>query len=141
MRNRKIDLYRGLLIILVVLGHSAENTVHDIIFLFHMPLFFVISGYLMNRKKLLDVGYLYNKYLVLIVPYITYLFLDFTLIGRCYSLKAIFKAIWGGRALGGTYWYITCFIAALVLFGFTLKHFSDRTTKLLIVSGGGYCSN
>lgn len=48
-RNDKVDILRGLLIILVVMGHFNNGIVHDIIFLFHMPLFFVLSGYLLKR--------------------------------------------------------------------------------------------
>lgn len=46
MQERKdyVDLYRGILIILVVLGHYKGDLLHDVIFLFHMPLFFMLSG-------------------------------------------------------------------------------------------------
>lgn len=52
MRDRKIDIVRGILIILVVIGHGTPNIEHDIIFLFHMLLFFVLSGILLQRKCL-----------------------------------------------------------------------------------------
>ena len=44
-RNRSIDIMKGLLIVLVVLGHS-QAPVHRFIYLFHMAAFFIISGYL-----------------------------------------------------------------------------------------------
>lgn len=42
MRERQInlDVLRGLLIVLVVLAHFNMGLIHDIVFLFHMPLFF-----------------------------------------------------------------------------------------------------
>lgn len=51
-RNVTLDIARGILIILVVLGHSIHlnygfGTYADkLIYSFHMPAFFVISGYL-----------------------------------------------------------------------------------------------
>jgi len=71
------------------------------------------------------------------IPYAVYLFLDWLVIRQDYSLSGIVHTVWGGRALSGTYWYITCFIVALTLFGFILKSFDNKVTKLLIVFGGG----
>ena len=48
-RNDVIDIMRAVGIILVVLGHSCSNYyLLRLIYLFHLPLFFVISGYLYN---------------------------------------------------------------------------------------------
>lgn len=44
-----IDVLRGMLMFLVVLGHSIgsiENPVNRFILSFHMPAFFIVSGYL-----------------------------------------------------------------------------------------------
>lgn len=135
MRDKNIDMYRGLLIVLVVLGHYMKDIVHDIIFLFHMPLFFVISGCFMNKSKMCH-DYLKKKSISLLIPYITYMLLEF-ISARRYSLKAVARILWGGRALGGTYWYITCFLFALVFFSLYQKYFSDTVTKYLILAGGG----
>lgn len=46
-RNIFIDSLKGITIILMVVGHSGcPKLFHDYIYLFHMPLFFFISGYL-----------------------------------------------------------------------------------------------
>lgn len=65
-RDVRIDSIKGLLILLVVIGHQIEPftggstiiyAVYMCIYSFHMPLFVMISGYLMNpsmdRRKLL----------------------------------------------------------------------------------------
>lgn len=133
------DLLCGILIVLVVIGHSAEkgHLLHDIIFLFHMPLFFMLSGVLLKREKLIDLRYVEKRVFDLMIPYICYLLIDWLLVRKEYSPLMLIRLIWGGRALSGTYWYITCFITALFLFGFMLKHFDDKMSKLLIFSGGG----
>ncbi|RBP53280.1 acyltransferase family protein [Arenicella xantha] len=56
-RNPRIDLLRGWLIFLVVVGHIVLGSVHDnfiryAIYSFHMPLFIGLTGYLVNPDKL-----------------------------------------------------------------------------------------
>lgn len=55
-RNRSIDTLKGLLILTVVLGHVLlgaldDNPVRYLIYSFHMPVFFFVSGYLLNVEK------------------------------------------------------------------------------------------
>ena len=37
-RTQSVDIAKGILIILVVVAHAQADIVHDIIFIFHMPL-------------------------------------------------------------------------------------------------------
>lgn len=47
-----IDIVRGGAILLVVIGHSnCPELLYNLIYSFHMPLFFIISGYLYNYEK------------------------------------------------------------------------------------------
>jgi fucose 4-O-acetylase-like acetyltransferase len=52
-RDSTIDVVKGIGIILVILGHTFElpEIIHDMIYSFHMPLFFVVSGFLYNEEK------------------------------------------------------------------------------------------
>ena len=57
MRQRWIDIVKGIGIILMVIGHADAPTFLKIwIYGFHMPLFFIIGGYLFNREKWLENG-------------------------------------------------------------------------------------
>lgn len=48
-----IDIARALAVYLVVLGHtSTRQTIVDLIYSFHMPCFFLISGMLLKRKNM-----------------------------------------------------------------------------------------
>lgn len=52
-RNIALDIAKGLGILLVILGHCSEipyRPVRHLIFTFHMPLFFLIAGYLWRAK-------------------------------------------------------------------------------------------
>ena len=47
-----IDRAKGMLIILVVIGHIWQSgVVFDLIYTFHMPAFFVISGILFSHTR------------------------------------------------------------------------------------------
>lgn len=46
MRNSAVDSLKGVGIIAVVAGHIYTEPFARLVFLWHMPLFFLISGYL-----------------------------------------------------------------------------------------------
>lgn len=76
-----IDIARGIAIIFVIIGHSLGNYFSsyfaNLIYVFHMPIFFILSGYLYkpkNKKRFLKSS-LFN----LIIPYIGTVILAFLL--------------------------------------------------------------
>ena len=79
-----IDSLKGLAIILVVLGHNTggENDAYHFFYTFHMPLFFLISGFLFSMKPPLE--YLERSFRHLMVPYIAFL--------GCYALYQIISS-------------------------------------------------
>ncbi|HFF9480404.1 TPA: acyltransferase family protein [Serratia marcescens] len=72
MRDESLDSIRGLAIIFVVLGHVSNlpDEIKKAIYLFHMPLFFIVSGYLFSIKKSRDnlPGYIKSKFRRLVIP-------------------------------------------------------------------------
>lgn len=48
-RNKQIDVMRGIGIFLVVVGHTYHNS--GMLYLFHMPLFFMLSGSVLNYTR------------------------------------------------------------------------------------------
>lgn len=55
-RNNRIDISKGIAIVLMILGHSIvltgnwTNIIYKLIFSFHMPLFIIFSGYFFSGK-------------------------------------------------------------------------------------------
>lgn len=137
-RDIKIDMIKGLLIVSVVVGHYDTSVLHDIIFLFHMPIFFIVSGFLLKESNIVvDANqYIRDKIRCLMLPYFIYLILSMLFIERNCSAKSWIKALWGGRALSGVYWYITCFLFTLILLSFILRHFSNRLSRIVILICG-----
>lgn len=61
MRLRNIDLFKGVLILLVIWGHMIPEAIDEsfwrtIIYSFHMPLFIGISGFLFNADKMIKLN-------------------------------------------------------------------------------------
>ena len=67
-RNKQIDVMRGIGIFLVVLGHTYHNS--GMLYLFHMPLFIMLSGYLYRVSDLKKT--IKNKVVRLWVPFVAF---------------------------------------------------------------------
>lgn len=50
-RDRTIDIAKGFGILCVILGHLGNNDLVRAIYSYHMPLFFFVSGWLLNEKR------------------------------------------------------------------------------------------
>ena len=70
MRNVNIDILRGVGMLLVIFGHSGcKWPLYPAIYAFHMPLFFIVSGFFYSSKR--SIGSTVIKELNrLIIPYI-----------------------------------------------------------------------
>ena len=51
-RIAEIDVAKAIGIICVIIGHGTTGVIHNYIYLFHMPLFFILSGYMIKGEKL-----------------------------------------------------------------------------------------
>jgi fucose 4-O-acetylase-like acetyltransferase len=70
--NNSIDFLKGILILLVVIGHILPiSKEFYIIQYFHMPLFLAIFGYLIKSEELQEINYLVLRLIRLLVPYFT----------------------------------------------------------------------
>ena len=75
-RDIQLDVLKGLGIILVVFAHTAHNSVSDFVYLFHMPLFFFLSGAALSFSW--DADYHLGKRLYrIMVPYVAFSLLSF----------------------------------------------------------------
>ena len=126
------DIAKGLAIILVIAGHSypPAGKVCAAIYLFHMPLFFILSGYFFNFSKyennfklLLQTS---AKRLLLPALVSTLIFYDFNLVSFKHLpmlLYAIGKPIpeWGIEPIGYAMWFLFCLFLTRILFWVFLK--------------------
>lgn len=123
--RKDIYILRGIGIIFVVLGHVIQGRISTWFFLFHMPLFFFLSGTLYRDKYSVS-EYIKKKLVSLMLPYVVYLGMSNyrAILGFLVNLmrgisqdKFMFyiehfkTQMYGGDALKGdlsTFWFITC---------------------------------
>lgn len=64
-----IDIVRGIAVLCIIIGHLSNSTINRVVFTFHVPIFFIITGYFMLEKGTVC-DYVKNKFRSLIIPYI-----------------------------------------------------------------------
>ncbi|WP_027206301.1 acyltransferase family protein [Butyrivibrio fibrisolvens] len=138
-RQTEIDIARGAVIILMILGHSEPpEVIHKVIYGFHMPFFFILSGILFNKDKWMEIGlkkYIYRRWGAYIVPYFIFSAINLLLnIPVEYvhgikgnnllisTLKHIFWILYSGATASRTpnctpLWFLPCtFLSCIFLF-------------------------
>lgn len=101
-RIKFIDLARGIGIILVVFGHaivpeirnsnSIFMNIYKYIYIFHMPLFFFISGYVfeINKGRYSDIKlFIKKKAKSLLLPYISFSIISYVVIALCLNINGL----------------------------------------------------
>lgn len=105
-RVRYVDIARGISIICIILGHLGVSSINRFVFTFHVPVFFLISGYFFDEKSNWKV-FTGKKVKTLIVPYVTACLLIIIsavffnqILNQGLGDKAVIKS-WIGAALYG----------------------------------------
>lgn len=133
MRNTRerldwIDAAKGLGILLVVVGHVwTRGPVRDAIYAFHMPLFFLLAGFVAQPRPMGD--FLRRQWSVMAIPYLAFLSVLMAadpLIELARGHRPMFPdfgaameaMLTGGTALRGPltiFWFAPCLMAARTL--------------------------
>lgn len=144
-RQQWIDVLRGIGIVFVVLGHVAPAPMAvDLVFMFHMPLFFLIGGWL-HRESMPQADYLRSRAFGLLLPYICYLLILWPLELRAaypdQHWDAAFVAhfllkpmLLGGPLLKGyaaVFWFVTCYFLTQQLVHCLVRNYSRKVCLLL----------
>lgn len=137
MRNRIIDIAKGIAIFLVIFGHITHvPEIRQYIWSFHIPLFFFISGVLIKTNKCQNfTRYLGKKSVQLLIPYLIFYIVTFLywLILEKNTRGA--ELAWWSQIIGlfyGTYnlqymyfngalWFIPCLFSMEILYWFIAK--------------------
>ena len=103
-----IDIAKGIAIICIILGHLGINNINRVVFTFHVPIFFMITGYFINKKYTIK-EFIINKFKRLIVPYFITSFVIILL--SLFSLK-IYYGVNILNKLGAKEWLIAAIYGA-----------------------------
>lgn len=141
-RLNYLDYIKGVGILLVVLGHiyDVSHPVRIWIYSFHMPLFFIISGILIEHTNIKNRDLkkiIISKFKHLIIPYICFELLailiimiqnDFSL----FSLKVnIAESILMYCKAGAT-WFLPCLFVAEVVFIIMIKYINNKNINIML---------
>lgn len=128
-----VDVMKGILIIFVVIGHTNVRPFGFDMFWFHMPAFFMVSGFLTRQfLSFNDRERLLRKAKQFFIPYISWCILLFLIFREDSILKYIARVLLGGRmnitAWTYPYWFIFSLFWALLVLG-SLKNVAKRIKK------------
>ncbi len=129
-RNSTIDALKGCGIILMVIGHSLLPSILARPFLiFHMPLFFIVSGYLFKEKPIVEV--IKKNFKRVIVPYFftgCIMWLCLALLNEQYDwgISLLFgnaykTLCWDMSYTVGPLWFLISFFFAAIFFSLVKK--------------------
>ena len=141
-RVQYIDIARAIAILATLMGHMnqfyrdslglSHPQMLAFIYVFHMPLFFVISGILFSEKSFKETSFpkfLMKKIKTLVVPY---LFLDITgglinmLMNKTYSIDTVKRILLNTLTIHpnvGADWFISALLIGEILLYFFLRYY------------------
>lgn len=165
-RIKWIDNAKGFAMLCVVLGHAITGPIrenndilglmYNFIYLFHMPLFFFLSGYLYqcNEHKYL-VGkiskLIYAKAQYLMIPYFSYSIITYVVISCCNQLpilgnilrsggyeidsigKSIFQILFWQGSLDQHLWFIYC-LFLIYIFNIVFLRGNSKNRKCIYIA-------
>jgi len=144
-RIGSIDVVKGITIFLVIVGHAAGNTdapfYRVVLYAFHMPLFFMVSGMVLKPAKEYDLqhwkNFLSKNFLALMVPYFIW--------GAIYSqfsyknLGWITYGSWQALGKAGTLtslWFLPALFGGRVLMELVFMLFSKINANSRMLAAG-----
>lgn len=140
-----VDTLKGIGILAVVAAHIYTPPVSTALYLFHMPLFFVLGGYLFRprpvswafaREKALHLLLPYACFLALFYPLQVYLAFHTDPPRSAHALLMLVAApLVGGKLLVGptaVFWFVTCFFLTQQLVNALIARFRPRALAVLM---------
>lgn len=145
MNNREhwLDTAKGLGILAVVAGHSSNVLANTYLYWFHMPMFFIISGYLYKNIDSMQAlkGWVYKRTKQLLIPYVSFgLIISAMIYFQTFSTSQLYMnfemLLFGGESLTsyfGVFWFITCLYLTQILFAYIQMKINRLSLKLFII--------
>lgn len=155
MRDKNIDILKGIGIILVLVSHSLGSYVATFSASFLMPLFFLVAGYFAKERSFGDE--VKASFRRLMIPYF---FIVSVLVGGAVLLGAFgckgvvspryaceafiygnaspgnYHKVWGDWAMVGSVWFLAALFWAKVFFNVLLNYAKDFILLASLVLGG-----
>ncbi len=142
-----IDICRGIGIVLVIYGHGLSgDSYRYIIYAFHMPLFFFLSGVVFHHRKYEHFFTFLKKSIKgVLIPYFMYAFITFgiaLLHAKNPFSDAAFRQFlgifYGNGATGGlgfnvVLWFLPCLFITRLIFAIITEHVNKKTAIIFFL--------
>lgn len=151
-----VDMAKGIAILLVIVGHTDYSILRHFIGSFHMPLFFILSGYTFRCSQSIEEFCQKTKkafcqlivpgvILVIVIQFLNYFLKDYDGTLQHYILKSItsllffsgVEAKFAGHTINGigVAWFFVAFFLARTLYDYlNLKYREKRLALVIILS-------
>lgn len=134
-----VDVYRGMGIILMIMGHVGYGTVFDkFIHAFHMPMFFFISGVFFVPDINLA-GYVKKKAKTLLLPYLFFGVFHYVIYSLMYGFKvAGLKCLFFYNTelempIAGAIWFLTALFFSCIIVNIIHVYIKFPWMKICII--------
>lgn len=143
-RRVDIDIAKGIGISLVVFGHLGDGLGYASIYLFHMPLFFMIGGLLSSedpaarlQRRIVSISLPYTVFLIFLWVVPTLAAWASGTVTRAKTFEDLARALVGGQALygsAGVFWFVSAYALVLAFAAIVLTQRS-RIAQVLLTFG------
>ena len=127
-RNKYIDILKGLLMMLVIIGHlnffDYNARTLTLIYSFHMPAFLIIGGFLSHideNSKLITI--IKNRIQKTLIPYFTFYLISFILIPKPTGIEQMNAVVFMFNGIGNPdiatnlpLWFLTLYFVSMTVF-------------------------
>ena len=135
-RVEYIDFFRGIGILLMIMNHvDFGGVVYNVTHAFHMPMFFIIAGFLYSKKskaQLSTGSFIKKKAKSLLLPYLVFGLLHYIvwIVLYGFSLKPLSKLFFfnteEGMPIAGALWFLTSLFLTDVMFFVLDRYIKSR---------------
>ena len=149
MRDKAIDITKAIGILLMILGHCAgiPEILRNFIFSFHMPLFFILSGYFYKPKEIKAIVAGNNKHLLkpYLITSLVCIVLSFTAGGLDKALAKVVGTImsnggWPHEMIGanlphiGPIWFLMALYWCKIFYEYLRRHAENTLLWTFVIS-------
>lgn len=140
-RDDSFDVFRGIGILLMVMGHIGFGEVFDkYIHTFHMPIFFFVSGYFFSMKESFKTFFLHQMKTIML-PYTLFVLLcqplHYFYTGEwklSYFVLSFFTSNHNRIDVAGAFWFLLCLFSAKILFYAVIRFTKGIYTFVIVLA-------
>ena len=140
-----MDVFRGIGIVLMIMGHIDFGNKFDyFIHAFHMPMFFFISGFFYKKKECKVCTFVAKKTQTLLVPYMAFALAHWLIFIILYGFSVepllhIFTINTEGLPIAGALWFLTALFFTDIIY-FLLDRWNIKWLMLPLVLIGSFAN-